>query len=118
MLASSHKGKAAWQRADARASLPIHRTQKGQDMTRDEFEADLLKQGYGVFYGGFRAGLENPEHTHPWDARLFILGGEITITQDGKAICYRAGDTCAVAANYPHAEQVGPSGVAFMSGRK
>ena len=61
-------------------------------MTRDEFEADLLKQGYGVFYGGFRAGLENPEHTHPWDARLFILGGEITITVHGGGSLFKGNE--------------------------
>ena len=42
----------------------------------------------------------------------------ITITRDGKAEIFRQGDTCAVPANYPHAEKVGPQGVALIAGRK
>ena len=87
-------------------------------MTREEFEAELKRDGYGVFYGGFRAHEENPEHGHDWDARLMVIGGEITITRDGKAETFRQGDTCAVPANYPHAEKVGPQGVALIAGRK
>jgi len=33
-------------------------------MTREEFEAELKRDGYGVFYGGFRAHEENTEHGH------------------------------------------------------
>jgi quercetin dioxygenase-like cupin family protein len=87
-------------------------------MTREQFESSLRHQGYEIFYGGFRADLENPDHAHAWDARLMILGGEITITRDGKADTFRSGDTCAVPANYVHAEKVGSRGVAFIAGRK
>ena len=81
-------------------------------MTRDQFEESLRREGYEVNYGGFRAELEDPDHVHSWDARLMILGGEMTITRDGKAETFRLGDTCAVPANYPHAEKIGPRGVA------
>jgi quercetin dioxygenase-like cupin family protein len=47
-----------------------------------------------------------------------ILGGEMTITRDGKADTFHLGDTCSVPANYPHAEKIGPRGVAFIAGRK
>jgi quercetin dioxygenase-like cupin family protein len=87
-------------------------------MTREEFEAELKRDGYGVFYGGFRPNEESPEHGHAWDARLMVIGGEITITRDGKAETFRQGDICAVPANYPHAEKVGPQGVALIAGRK
>lgn len=87
-------------------------------MTRDQFEESLKREGYEVNYGGFRADLENPDHVHSWDARLMILGGEMTITRDGKADTFHLGDTCSVPANYPHAEKIGPRGVAFIAGRK
>ncbi|MFN9090626.1 MAG: cupin domain-containing protein [Alphaproteobacteria bacterium] len=87
-------------------------------MTKEQFEESLRCEGYQVYYGGFRAELENPDHVHGWDARLMILGGEMTITRDGKAETFRTGDTCVVPANYPHAEKVGPRGVAFIAGRK
>ena len=47
-----------------------------------------------------------------------VIGGEITITRDGKAETFRVGDSCAVAAGEMHAENVGPQGVAYISGRR
>jgi len=87
-------------------------------MNQSEFEADLKREGYDIYYGGLRADHHAPEHGHDWDARVFVMGGEITITRDGKAETFRAGDSCAVPANYPHAEQVGPQGVAYIAGRR
>ena len=87
-------------------------------MNQSEFEADLKREGYQVFYGGLRANEHNPEHGHNWDARVMVIGGEITITRDGKAETFRSGDSCAVPANYPHAELVGAQGVAYIAGRR
>ena len=87
-------------------------------MNQSEFEADLAREGYQIFYGGLRADQNNPEHGHDWDARVMVIGGEITITRDGRAETFRTGDSCAVPANYPHAEQVGPQGVAYIAGRR
>jgi quercetin dioxygenase-like cupin family protein len=52
------------------------------------------------------------------DAKLLVLGGEITITRDNKPETFRAGQCCAVPAGCMHAEYVGPEGVAFLSGRR
>jgi hypothetical protein len=41
-------------------------------MNQSEFETDLRRQGYQVFYGGLQAGMLNPEHTHEWDARTSL----------------------------------------------
>ena len=87
-------------------------------MTREQFEADLKADGYQILYGGFRANHVNPDHSHPWHARVMVIGGEITITRDGKPEKFRAGDSCSVPANYPHSEIVGPQGVAYIAGRK
>jgi quercetin dioxygenase-like cupin family protein len=87
-------------------------------MDQAAFEADLRREGYEVFYGGLPPNQHNPEHGHGWDARVMVIGGEITITRDGKAETFRSGDSCAVPANYPHAEQVGPRGVAYIAGRR
>jgi len=87
-------------------------------MSQSEFEAELRRQGYQVFYGGLRAGTVNPDHAHDWDARVMVIGGEITLTRGGKAETFRAGDSCAVAAGEIHAEHVGPQGVAYVAGRR
>ena len=87
-------------------------------MNQNEFEADLRREGYQVFYGGLRADEVNPDHTHDWDARVMVIGGEITITRGGKAQTFHAGDSCTVAAGEMHAEHVGPQGVAYIAGRR
>ena len=87
-------------------------------MNQSEFEADLRRAGYDVFYGGLRADHVNPDHTHDWDARVMVIGGEITLTRGGKSETFRAGDSCAVAAGAMHAENVGPQGVAYIAGRR
>jgi quercetin dioxygenase-like cupin family protein len=87
-------------------------------MNQSEFEADLRRQGYQVFYGGLQAGVVNPDHTHDWDARVMVISGEITLTRGGKAEMFGVGDSCTVAAGEVHAERVGPQGVAYIAGRR
>ena len=87
-------------------------------MNQSEFESDLVREGYQVVYGGYPPNHNNAEHGHGWDARLMIIGGEITITRNGTAETFRPGDTCAVTANQPHTEQAGPQGVAYIAGRR
>ena len=38
------------------------------------------------------AGTVNQDHTHPFDARLFVVAGHITIGQDGKETTFGPGD--------------------------
>src|SRR5215467_3475976 len=90
----------------------------GLIMNQSEFETDLRREGYQVFYGGLQAGTVNADHSHEWDARVMVIGGEITLTRGGEAETFRAGDSCAVAAGEVHAEHVGPQGVAYIAGRR
>ncbi len=87
-------------------------------MNQSEFEADLKREGYEVVYGGLRADHVNPDHTHEWDARVMVIGGQITLTRAGRAETFHVGDSCAVAAGELHAEHVGPQGVAYIAGRR
>jgi quercetin dioxygenase-like cupin family protein len=87
-------------------------------MNQSEFEADLRRDGYQIFYGGLQAGMVNPDHSHDWDARVMVIGGEITLIRGGRAETFRVGDSCAVAAGEVHAEHVGPQGVAYIAGRR
>ena len=87
-------------------------------MTQSKFEAELRRDGYQIFYGGLKAGEMNPDHAHEWDARVMVLGGEITLTRAGKAETFRVGDSCTVTAGEMHAEHVGPQGVAYIAGRR
>ena len=87
-------------------------------MNQREFEAELQRDGYEVVYGGAAGGKVNPEHSHEFDARVMVIGGDITITRGGTAQTFRAGDACSVPAGELHAEQIGPQGVAFIAGRR
>ncbi|MSO99971.1 MAG: cupin domain-containing protein [Acetobacteraceae bacterium] len=87
-------------------------------MDRATFEAALTREGFEIVSITMKPDGVNPEHVHPFDARLLVLDGEITITRDGKAETFRPGDSCAMPANYPHAERVGPQGVAYIAGRR
>jgi quercetin dioxygenase-like cupin family protein len=93
------------------------RRRNGGPLTREAFESDLRREGFEVVHGGQKAGHSAEAHAHDFDARIMVLGGEITLTRDGKAETFRAGDHCEVSAGCMHAEQVGPEGVAFIAGK-
>ena len=46
-----------------------------------------------------------------------MLAGEITVTRDGKADVFHAGDHCEIPAGCQHATKVGPEGVAYIAGK-
>ena len=87
-------------------------------MDRLAFEVELRRESYRVVNASLQPNLTASCHVHDFDAKLLVLGGEITITMDGKAETFRAGQCYMVPANREHAEHVGPEGVAFVSGRR
>ena len=87
-------------------------------MDRLEFEAELRREGYSVVNASLTPNMRVGSHSHDFDAKLFVLGGEITITRDNKPETFRAGQCCEVPANTMHAEHVGPEGVAYVSGHR
>jgi quercetin dioxygenase-like cupin family protein len=97
-------------------SLATHNPEEAMD--RLEFEAELRRDGFSVVNASLRPNMKLGNHCHDFDARLFVLGGEITITRDNAAETFRAGQCCEVLAGCMHAEHVGPEGVAYVSGRR
>jgi quercetin dioxygenase-like cupin family protein len=87
-------------------------------MDRLEFEAELRRDGFSVVNASLKPNTRAANHCHDFDARFYVLGGEITITRDNAAETFRAGQCCEVPAGCMHVEQVGPEGVAFISGRR
>jgi quercetin dioxygenase-like cupin family protein len=83
-------------------------------MERTEFERLLRAEGYTeLFDRQMDASETGPEHSHEFDALLFVLEGEMTIACNGKPMTFRAGDLCSVPAGTPHTEQFG-SGTASV----
>ncbi|MBS0639978.1 MAG: cupin domain-containing protein [Proteobacteria bacterium] len=109
-MGKQKKAAAALQREDA--------VVKGDVMDRLAFERQLRTDGYRVVNASLKPNMVDPDHCHDFDARLFVLGGEITITRDGKAETFRPGDCCEIPAGTMHAEHVGPEGVAYVAGRR
>ena len=48
-------------------------------MTRAQFEAELLREGYEVREGEIHPNVHREAHAHGFDARLFVLDGSITL---------------------------------------
>ncbi|MBS0639224.1 MAG: cupin domain-containing protein [Acetobacteraceae bacterium] len=87
-------------------------------MDRQDFESDLKRDGFRMVFASLKPHQKAPNHCHDFDARLYVLGGEITITRDNQAETFRAGQCCEVPAGCMHTEEVGSEGVAFISGRR
>jgi quercetin dioxygenase-like cupin family protein len=87
-------------------------------MDQAEFEAELRRDGYRVVNTSVRPNLIASNHCHDFDAKAWVLGGEITITRDNAPVTFRAGQCFEVPAGCMHAEHVGPEGVALLSGRR
>ena len=86
-------------------------------MDRLEFEAELRREGYRVVNASLKPNMVDGNHCHDFDAKLLVLGGELTITRDNTPETFRAGQCCMIPAGCMHAEQVGPEGVAYISGK-
>jgi len=88
-------------------------------LDRAAYRDALAREGYvEIEERSMPAGTHRPEHTHAFDAAALVVAGAITLTCDGTARTYRAGDRFAMAAGTPHAEDVGPDGVTYLSGRR
>ena len=87
-------------------------------MDRLEFEAGARADGFSIVHSSLKPLTIAPNHCHDFDARLFVLAGEITITRDNTPTTFRAGDCCEVSCGTMHTEHAGPEGVAFVSARR
>ncbi len=76
-------------------------------MDKIEFKEQMEKDGFKVSEKSMAAGTFNQDHTHPFDARLFVLNGHITIGQGGEEKIFGPGDVCSVDAGVEHSERVG-----------
>ncbi|MBM3521732.1 MAG: cupin domain-containing protein [Alphaproteobacteria bacterium] len=83
------------------------------------FEATLRREGYDdILTRAWEPNQVVPEHTHPFDAHVLVLDGEVTLTLRGTTHTCRVGDVFKVPAGTPHAETYGPKGARFLAGRR
>jgi len=87
-------------------------------MTRAQFEAELLREGYEVREGEIKPHVHREAHAHEFDARLFVLDGSITLVFGKERVRYGQGDSCSVPAGTAHEEHTEADGVRYVSGRR
>jgi quercetin dioxygenase-like cupin family protein len=59
-----------------------------------------------------------PDHTHAGETAHIILSGEMTLTMNGTAATYRAGNRCDVPAGVVHSARTGSRGCRYLVGEK
>jgi quercetin dioxygenase-like cupin family protein len=88
-------------------------------LDRASFEARLRAQGFPeIRTNELQPGCHNAEHSHPFDVLALVLEGDITLTVDGDARTYRAGEEFSMQAGCAHVEHVGEQGVKYVVGRR
>ena len=87
-------------------------------MNRDEFEADLRREGYELREGEIKPNEHRAAHVHGFDARLFILDGSMTLVVGDDRRAFGPGDSCSVPAGTTHEEHTEADGVRFLAGRR
>lgn len=63
-------------------------------------------------------GAHYPDHTHATETAHIILYGEMTLTMNGKAQTFRAGERCNVPAGATHSAKMGPRGCQYLIGKR
>ena len=87
-------------------------------MTRTQFEAELLREGYELREGEIQPNVHREAHAHGFDARLLVLDGSITLVFGKDRVTYGPGDSCTVPAGTMHEEHTEADGVRYVSGRR
>jgi len=57
-------------------------------------------------------------HSHRFEVKALVVQGQLTLGLGDKTFVYRAGDMFHLPLDCPHTEDVGPSGVTYIAGRK
>ena len=88
-------------------------------MDRATFEAALTGDGFEIVSISMRPDAVNPEHAHPFDARVLVVDGAMTVDrEDTGARTLQAGDFFELHAGCRHSETAGASGAAYVAGRR
>jgi len=87
-------------------------------MTRADFEAELLREGYEIREGEIKPDVHRQAHAHEFDARVLVLDGSLTLVFGTDRVTYGPGDSCTVPAGTPHEEHTEAEGVRYVSGRR
>lgn len=87
-------------------------------MDIEQFKQELAREGFEVVTKSMEPNVRNDVHSHPFDVRLMVLSGEMSVASEGRTTTCRSGDTFAMRAGCEHAESYGPEGATYLVGRR
>lgn len=88
-------------------------------MDETAFRARLAADGFDeVLTRTLEPGFSNELHDHPFDARLFIVEGELILGKPDGEVTFTPGDVCCVPRGERHRERYGASGATLLIGRR
>lgn len=88
-------------------------------MDRPTFEAALTREGFTIVGITMKPNAVNPEHVHPFDARVLVTEGAMSIVRDGAPDqAYHAGEHFEMPAGCRHSETAGAAGATYIAGRR
>jgi len=88
-------------------------------MDRATFEAALTRDGFQIVSVTMQPDAVNPTHVHPFDARLLVVEGAMTIDrEDAPARAYAMGETFEMPSGTHHSETAGAAGATYVAGRR
>lgn len=88
-------------------------------MQRAEFEAALRSQGFNeIIEKTAQPNFEAKPHTHPFDVRILVLEGQMTVVKQGVPHVSNPGEVFEMDAHCEHYEKFGPAGSTYVLGRR
>jgi quercetin dioxygenase-like cupin family protein len=88
-------------------------------MDRSTFEAELTRDGYEIVSITMKPDAVNPEHVHPFDARVMVVDGAMTVDrEDTGARTFQVGEWFELYAGCRHSEAAGDAGATYVAGRR
>jgi quercetin dioxygenase-like cupin family protein len=84
-----------------------------------DFERDALARGFdSVLVREWAPALEIAEHTHPFGLRVWVVRGEVWLTDGSEVHHLCAGQGFTLPPGAPHAERYGSEGATFWVARR
>ena len=88
-------------------------------MDRATFESGLAQDGYEIVSVTMQPSAVNPQHVHPFDARVMVVDGVMTVDrEDTGARTFAVGEWFELQAGCKHSEAAGESGAVYVAGRR
>jgi quercetin dioxygenase-like cupin family protein len=88
-------------------------------MERTAFETELTRDGYEIVSITMQPDAVNPQHVHPFDARVMVVGGAMTVDrEDTGARTFLVGEWFELQAGCRHSEAAGNAGATYVAGRR